>query len=422
VNDYFDRIEAHLLDAVERQAARRERPWRRRPAADRREPHTANAGGRAAGRRGRIPSLGIVVSTFAVASAAVVSIVVAVVAIVLVGHGSAGNSAANGPAARQLESVLAVLRRPQTPSDRAFTPPHVLPTPRIRSNGRTHAAAFHAVVVPGLERLATILPGDERVFLVAYRVTSPHPRVGIGIVAYLVRPGAHPVAVAVASPRTLSGPLAGAAGRRARELVRIVPDGVARVRWTFSGFHLLGRVYPGGTVTARVRGNIAAAKYPAQPPGGSNLSGEAWFAADGRVIKTAAGEIVVPGTMFSRPAPETPLSRRAERDPSTPNPISIIPAIGTPTTNAFNVYFRVLVNRRAYSTQVTGGPHVGCAPNYAGDVVAGALRGDLMQFPIQSNPPQKHGFCPGTYRVTVSVLGAHNRPYRPFGSATFTVR
>jgi hypothetical protein len=30
--------------------------------------------------------------------------------------------------------------------------------------------------------------------------------------------------------------------------------------------------------------------------------------------------------------------------------------------------------------------------------------------------------CPGTYRVSISVLNDHNKRYPPFGSASFTVR
>jgi hypothetical protein len=69
---------------------------------------------------------------------------------------------------------------------------------------------------------------------------------------------------------------------------------------------------------------------------------------------------------------------------------------------------------------VTGGPHAGCAPNYAGDLITGgpgtSLRGDLMQFPIQGGP-----WCRGRYRVTVAVDAPNHHPYAPFGSATFTV-
>jgi hypothetical protein len=46
------------------------------------------------------------------------------------------------------------------------------------------------------------------------------------------------------------------------------------------------------------------------------------------------------------------------------------------------------------------------------------VRGDTEQ----GNVPAGVIDCPGTYRLSISVVGNHNQPYPPFGSATFTVR
>jgi hypothetical protein len=76
------------------------------------------------------------------------------------------------------------------------------------------------------------------------------------------------------------------------DLASVVPDGVARVRWTFSRERLPNRadpksgfVLPGGVVTADVVGNIAAAEAISRSV--VNPSSVTWLNAAGRPIGTS---------------------------------------------------------------------------------------------------------------------------------------
>jgi len=215
-------------------------------------------------------------------------------------------------------------------------------------------------------------------------------------------------------------------------IVAIVPDTVARVSWTWPReFVSQALSYkPSVTIAATAVNNVAVAMAPARFSSVEQVDPETVVRYDqsGRVIAHAtdpsnSASVYLETTWdATTPGPETPRSRRAERDPSTPNPVV--------TGSARQFFFHVLLNNRTYFLRVTGGPHSGCVktnpqdpsgPGYGAALHPGAeptARGDTY---LGGSPPGIIS-CPGIYRLSISVLNAHSQPYRPFGSATFVVR
>jgi hypothetical protein len=95
------------------------------------------------------------------------------------------------------------------------------------------------------------------------------------------------------------------------------------------------------------------------------------------------------------------------------------------------LFFKAILNHRLYFMRVTGGPRPGCVtsnPRFSDGTSNGTdlrniaqptVRGDTFQGGVAGNISIS---CRGAYRLSVSVLDSNNRPYPPFGSATFTVR
>jgi hypothetical protein len=130
------------------------------------------------------------------------------------------------------------------------------------------------------------------------------------------------------------------------------------------------------------------------------------------------------------PGPETRQSRAAERDPATPNKVSVVPTVTTLRAvargSAPAFFFNVLLNGRTYFARVTGGPRPACVRPQSARASLG-IRGPLGERSVRGSTyedgvPLGVIRCRGTYRLSVSVLDAHNHPYPPFGSATFIVR
>jgi hypothetical protein len=211
-----------------------------------------------------------------------VGVALAVVAIGLVAlrhrpaapAGSDGSTLGSGVAA--LEAKLAVLRRPQTGAEAAYAR-------RFPPRG---------AVIGKLVRLTAKVPtatGAVRVYVLVVR----RSRTGVGAVATAVdRHGQTQGGQVVASTLTPSAVGAGAMirglGRDPNRgvAVGVVPDGVARVKWVFTGagFGILDprplTVYP------PVKNNIAVAPViPNQGP----LARATWYGADGQVIASASG-------------------------------------------------------------------------------------------------------------------------------------
>lgn len=220
-------------------------------------------------------------------------------------------------------------------------------------------------------------------------------------------------------------------------IVAVVPDGIARLSWTWPReFDSQALSYqPKVTIAATVHDNVAVAAAPARFASSEQIDPETVvrYAADGRMLARLTNPSnsanVYQGTTYSStPGPETPQSRRAERYPATPNRVVIAPNVAS-ASSARQFYFHVLLNNRTYFLRVTGGPHPGCikpnpqdptGPGYGEVLHPGAeatVRGDTY---LDNSPPGIIG-CPGTYRLSVSVLNNHNQPYLPFGSATFAI-
>ncbi len=119
------------------------------------------------------------------------------------------------------------------------------------------------------------------------------------------------------------------------------------------------------------------------------------------------------------PGPETSLSRSAERDPATPNPVTVTPRAGGPHT-AFKLTFKSLLNGGGYSYLILARGSRGSGANAGRDsagtrcqraaeratggdgVAAGGeslVRGQIIT-KILRPPPQ--GMCPGRYSIYIS--------------------
>ena len=232
---------------------------------------------------------------------------------------------------------------------------------------------------------------------------------------------------------------------RGGQIVAVVPDGVARVSWGWprqfdSG--ALSYVPPVG-VSATVQDNVAVAAAPerfASPSVTAPPETVVRYAADGSVLarfttsRANSGDEVIATNDSQSPRPETPQSRRAERNPSTPNPVVIVPGLTSLKADRNGpgpqFFFKVLLNHRGYFERLTGGPRPGCVQSYP-SVRAGPGYGQTFSsFAVPTVRGDTFGqtvpigaiACTGTYRLSVSVLDSHNHPYPPFGSATFTVR
>lgn len=229
--------------------------------------------------------------------------------------------------------------------------------------------------------------------------------------------------------------LSGPGGR----IVAIVPDRVARVRWSWPReFDSSALSYePAVSVSAAVHDNVAVAVAPARFASVEQIQPEtvALYGPGGRTLIRAsnpggAARYQLTSTWDgSRPGPLNAQALAAQRDPSTPNRVVIAPNAPS-SSSARGFFFHVLLNHRTYFLRVTGGPDAGCVrpdpadpsggPGYGIALHPGdepTVRGDTF---FDSSPPGITR-CPGSYRLSVSVLGPGGKPYPPFGSATFIV-
>jgi hypothetical protein len=148
------------------------------------------------------------------------------------------------------------------------------------------------------------------------------------------------------------------------------------------------------------------------------------------------------------PGPETPLSRRAEHDPATPNPVTVTPRAGGPHTE-FKLAFKALLNGGGYSYLILargsrGLPNPASPPS--GDAAAGGgastrcqreaeratggdgvaiggepiVRGQTIT-KILRPPPQ--GLCPGGYSIYISFSNPEPDalPNFPFATVNLVV-
>ncbi len=190
---------------------------------------------------------------------------------------------AQSASAQALISSLAILRRSQTTTD-------VLPAD-------LQPARRSGTIIPSLSRLVATLPGAE-LFLV---VTTPargspplwSPRLGdqVAIVTVTAQGNAESQAIPAAD-LTNGDELMYAGGVRhpghklgAAYNVAIVPDGVARVRWTFVRWTSGNGAWKAGRVAdAPVINNVAVVPLV---PSTAVLLRATWYAPDGSVVPTS---------------------------------------------------------------------------------------------------------------------------------------
>jgi len=418
------------------------------------EPAAAHRGGGAqTSSRGRRPRhhLG---SAVLGAVAVLVALAVAIVGLTTVGHRTLPASARPGaiPGRSELIDILAVLRRPQTKAD---LDPQLLAMLRRTS----HSGRLFPPGIPDLPliRLATTTPWGEKVFLVplkppsasavrevarkfpGYRAPSlARQRDQETLAVFTINPGGTGGSTCcdtAADIKSLHGgagtegyrPLHGSGYTR---LFTIVPDGVAKIVYVLP--RQGSRIGPGTpiykhtlTATAVVHGNVATVQINRQCCTGRIAS--TWYATNGHVLKRVGSRAAANRVVSTpKPGPETPLSRAAEHDPSTPNPVWVTPTAGGPHTQ-FRLHFRVLLTGAVYHYTYTGTRCPQLPDNRTGGVGGGLqdIRGQLWSQRLSAGGQP---FCLGTYHLSVTVVslgigrGRIEPPPRPFGTATFAVR
>jgi hypothetical protein len=260
-----------------------------------------------------------------------ISVVIAVGAVALLGHQHHGPSehAGQQSSRQQLIDVLAVLRRPQTKNDLAG----VRDLPFFRNAGQRVGPALQGAPDWPLVRLATVTPWGERVFFVpmkpptaksvaALRHRFPQlsrmisqaqaQRAAEGETLYILSSdGVEGGASAATIKAQGAGATEGRGPARAADpgssytrLIRVVPDGVAKVAFVLP--RESAAVEPGApiskhslTVIVPVHGNVAAVQVDRtqccdQVP-------MMWYAADGHVIKRIGNR---PGCSTCAPRPQ----------------------------------------------------------------------------------------------------------------------
>jgi hypothetical protein len=220
------------------------------------------------------------------AAGAAVAVTVGVALIVLLaGHDRAalptgGNSATPG-AARPLTRILAVLRRPQTPADRATE------------------SIFHPGMFQGqnpdlsLVRLAVVTAWGDKVVL-APENGHRYDTLGIYLVSSSASSGSRATANQIQAGHAWTGvgPTSGPSGHwRGIRLIVVVPDGVAKVAVLLAPEPRSGSASGSGaqapmrasTVTVPVHNNIASVQVKQYCCGDFPVM--RWYASDGRLIK-----------------------------------------------------------------------------------------------------------------------------------------
>lgn len=287
MSDYFERVEAQLLDAVERGATRPNRARRR----------LRDAAG-----------------PVALAAAGVLSVALALAAI-LVLHGAPRGSITMSEAG-SLPALMEVLRRPQLPGD---APATVLTA--ARQGVERTPSPYDGTVVPALVRRVVSSAG-YRVYVAPLRSAAvPH-----AIDAALVlltdardRPVQQPVGVTAFGLRAGTFFISyGLAGRRSL-LVQLVPDGVATAEYQLRS--LLGSTgHPARTLHANANGNavtlVQRGRIADQPPSAIVLR-DRRGAVVRRALPSTANRAISPSTLCKGiPPPQHP----AEVPSSSPTP------------------------------------------------------------------------------------------------------
>jgi hypothetical protein len=405
--------------------------------------------------RGPHRSLGRLAGALWGGVAVAVALAVAAIALIAGGHrqGATTRPTPAPSTAGPLSSILGVLRRPQTAADRAaLLEPAVASyqaaleryraaeaihavTPKERLILRLRARQLRAARVPDpLARLAAVTPWGEEMILVPYRAgRSEELCMDFAFVGGMGGGGGNCGLTAALIEAGQGWSLEGAGrefagGSTGVRLFIVVPDGVAKVAFVLSrGSGVAGGpVYRHSlSVLVPVHNNVAFVQVNRQCCDGRVTR---WYAADGRLIKVTGNPAASNRVTGPRPSPETPLSRAAERNPSTTNPVHVLPSSGGPST-AFRIQWRVLLSDADYQISATGPNGADCrGARDLNPIVGGGVndvRGQLYGVTIPGGRGS-HGWCPGSYQVSVTLYdlglaGGLKHRDQPFGSAAFTV-
>jgi hypothetical protein len=243
-------------------------------------------------RRGwRIPAGTVSIAV----SCGLVLLVAGVALIALGGRGrSASHATLPGPGANALIAKLAVLRREQTAADQLPAKLHITTFPRDES----------PTIIPSLSRLVATPPGakiylvvtqpargsdalwspslGDQLNVVAITDSGAITEGGAGFPAAAGYPAADitdPMNLFIAGLKLSNSGRTSAAQRLADAYrVAILPDGVARVRWTLT----TRTGGAGAVVTVPVMNNVAISKLT--PANAAPLRTTTWYAADGHIV------------------------------------------------------------------------------------------------------------------------------------------
>jgi hypothetical protein len=231
-------------------------------------------------------------------AAVAVALGVAVIVLLAVGHNRAsmktGGNSTIAAAARPLTRMLAVLRRPQTPADRAV-------------ESMLHGQNLELSLV----RLAAATPWGERVVL-APEKGHPYDTLGIYVTSSSGFSASRAASDQVEAGHawTGEGPGSGPSGHwRGIRLIVVVPDGVAKVAFLLAPEQHFGSVsgwtayapLNSSTVTVPVHNNIAFVQVEQYCCG--ELPVMRWYAPDGRLIKVTGNPT---GAVVKPPVPGGP--------------------------------------------------------------------------------------------------------------------
>lgn len=373
-------------------------------------------------RRRRLPAPGGMATMFA----AGLALAIATVAVITLGHRSQTParppSATVPPAARALVSELAVLRRPQTPADLNSSNLNLF----LQLHGPADPRQQRGQPIRSLIRLATVTPWGEKVYLVPF--LAPDGTATLGVVGN----GGSCCATAAGIASNGTGSLSG--GPSGNQVLVVVPDGVAKVAILLPRQGIPGEPAYKHTlaITVPVHHNIAAFQSTRNADD-IGLNHMIWYGPTAKIVRrignnSTLNRVIPP----PKPSPPSALSRRAEADPATPNPVWVTPRTGGPHTT-FTISFRLLINGAAYQYLFSGPGGPGChgkTPTRGGGGIGGGpddVRGQIWSEPFQpsTGAPSVTAWCPGTFHVSVSAFGVPSRSgksYPPFGTATFMVK
>jgi hypothetical protein len=351
----------------------------------------------------------------------------------------------SGTTIQHLVDILGVLRRPQTPADRA------LPDPSAGRPGEAFSAAINearsGTPVLRLARLATVAPWGQKIFidpvtpLTATRAATLEHRYPQLRKAFqqLRQNEPHTVTLALYGGRetsfgsvtdieqghqtTVQGPngILGLDGfAPPLRVVMVIPDGVAKI-----SFVLPRQAYPGAivypaaqTITVPVHNNIAAFQTDRYIDEDHwSKIGMIWYASSGASVKRI-GEFSKLNTVL----PDPELSANVRTKPqSSWDSVAVIPKTGSRSTTFTLAFRRPVSGAHRYTLRFTGPPtRPGCTSPVSQPPIT---RGPHLGVPstargqIADTQLSTKSWCPGTYHVSVTFAGNA----QPFSTTTFSI-